>query len=354
MPDPQTTREAHPPPVYPARWDWSAVERVLLVRLRSIGDAVLTTPSISALRRFLPEARIDILLEDWVAPVLDDFEALDNVISFSPENIFARIALAKKLRAGRYDVIYNLHGGTTSTFLTCAAGAKQRVGFGHYRYSFLYNHLAIPARQFWGTEKLHSAEQQLALLGWTGVPVADRPRTSLKVTAEAGAKIAAKLAAAGVAENAPVALFHPAAAFDSKQWAAEKFARAAEYLHGRGFAVAAVAASDQKTVLRNVSEKAAVPVHTFADLTLPEITALADRADIFVGNDSGIAHIAAAVKTPCVVVFGPSNIAHWRPYTDAPNEAVSGASIEKVTVETVIAAMKRVLETAGNLTTKSH
>ena len=60
-----------PQPLGPARWDWSSVQRVLVVRLRSIGDAVLTTPSLFALRRFLPHAQIDILLEDWVAPVLD-------------------------------------------------------------------------------------------------------------------------------------------------------------------------------------------------------------------------------------------------------------------------------------------
>ncbi|MFX9246858.1 hypothetical protein ABTN73_20525, partial [Acinetobacter baumannii] len=65
------TASARPRPLAPARWDWREVKRVLVVRLRSIGDAVLATPSLLALRRFLPEAEIDVLLEDWVAPVLD-------------------------------------------------------------------------------------------------------------------------------------------------------------------------------------------------------------------------------------------------------------------------------------------
>ena len=65
-----------------------------------------------------------------------------------------------------------------------------------------------------------------------------------------------------------------------------------------------------------------MPITIFDDLTLPEITALASRAEIFVGNDSGIAHIAAAVNTPSVVIFGSSNRDHWRPWTDAPNEIV--------------------------------
>ena len=338
MPDPSNNIE------YPARWDWSAIERILLIRLRSIGDAVLTTPSITALRRFLPGARIDILLEDWVAPVLEGFEGVDNVIAFTPGKIFERMHLSRALRKNKYDVVYNMHGGSTSAFFTAAAGARHRVGFGHYRYGKTYNHLAIPALEFWGNEKLHSAEQQLALLGWTGVPVGDRPRASLNVTAEADAKITEKLKTAGVKDGAALALFHPAAAFASKEWAAEKFAAVAEYLAGIGITTIAVAAPGEETVLRNMKEKASVPVNSFSDLTLPQITALARRAKLFVGNDSGIAHIAAAVETPCVVIFGPSNINHWRPYTSAPNEAVSaGGQIENVSVEMVIAAIERVL-----------
>src|SRR5713101_8111311 len=71
-----------PQPLAPARWDWSGVRRVLVVRLRSIGDTVLTTPSLFALRRFLPDTQIDILLEDWVAPVLDGSGLVDRVIRF--------------------------------------------------------------------------------------------------------------------------------------------------------------------------------------------------------------------------------------------------------------------------------
>src|SRR5687767_700784 len=74
----------------PARWDWQSVRSVLVVRLRSIGDAVLTTPSLYALKRFLPHARLDILLEDWVAPVLDGFEDVDNIITLKRSSTAAR------------------------------------------------------------------------------------------------------------------------------------------------------------------------------------------------------------------------------------------------------------------------
>src|SRR5258707_14707776 len=101
----------------PALWDWSEVRRILVVRLRSIGDTVLTPPSLFVLRRLLPHTQIDILLEDWVAPVLEGSDLVDRVIAITHDSTSARARLARDLRASRYDVVYNLHGGTTATLL---------------------------------------------------------------------------------------------------------------------------------------------------------------------------------------------------------------------------------------------
>jgi ADP-heptose:LPS heptosyltransferase len=116
-------------------------------------------------------------------------------------------------------------------------------------------------------------------------------------------------------------LIHPAAAFATKQWATENFARVAEFLTARGFAPVAIAALNEKSLLEKLCSEANVKIVTF-DLSLPEVTALAARSQLFIGNDSGIAHIAAAVGTPAVVIFGSSNIAHWRPWNSAPAEVV--------------------------------
>src|SRR5215217_2339911 len=121
-----------------AEIDWSRVRRVLVVRLRSIGDTVLSTPSLIALRRFLPDAEIDILVEDWVAPVLDGFEGVGRIVA-GREGLASRLATARQVRGRHYDVVFNLHGGTTATFLARASGARHRVGYENYQYSFLYN-----------------------------------------------------------------------------------------------------------------------------------------------------------------------------------------------------------------------
>ncbi|HVG37944.1 MAG TPA: glycosyltransferase family 9 protein [Pyrinomonadaceae bacterium] len=301
----------------PAQFDWSPVRRVLVVRLRSIGDTVLATPALYALRRFLPHAQIDILLEDWVAPLLENCADADRVISVARGSTLARLRLVPQLRAARYDVGFNLHGGTTAALLLRASGARHRVGYADYRYPILYNHHAPPAAELWDAPRTHSVEQQLALPGWLGVPVTDRPPTRLPRHARAEEVVEEKLAGAGLSAQ-PFALLHPAAAFASKQWAAENFARIAEHLETRGLRVVALAAHHEAALLGELQAETRIKLLTLTGLSLPEVTALARRARLFVGNDSGVAHIAAAVGAPSVVVFGSSNVAHWRPWATAP------------------------------------
>src|SRR5256714_5989886 len=100
--------ESAPVPLAPARWDWRDVRRVLVVRLRSIGDTVLATPALHALRRFLPHARIDVLLEDWVAPLLEGNAEVDRIVTVERKSNASRIRVARALRAARYEVVYNL------------------------------------------------------------------------------------------------------------------------------------------------------------------------------------------------------------------------------------------------------
>jgi lipopolysaccharide heptosyltransferase II len=304
--------------------DWSRVRRVLVVRLRSIGDTVLSTPSLVELKRFLPDARVDILLEDWVAPILDGFVAVDDVLSVGSSNS-ARFNAARRLRGNKYDVAINLHGGTTATFFTFASGARHRIGFRNYQYAFFHNIRVGSPAEYWGRERVHSVEQQLALLGSVGVPVRKDVRTSLAITPGAVESLEQKVSARSaqsLSQIGPLALIHPAAAFATKQWSVENFARTVEFLSSKGLSPVAIAAKAERGLLNELQTRTKVPLLTFDDLELPEITALTSKARLFVGNDSGIAHIAAAVGTPSVVVFGSSNRDHWRPWTDAPNEIV--------------------------------
>jgi heptosyltransferase III len=363
---PGTLAREEPQPLAPARWDWSSVRSVLMVRLRSIGDTVLTTASLAALRRFLPDATIHVLLEDWVAPVLEGSRLINRVITIPRHSNAARARIARELHRQHYDVVYNLHGGTTATFLTRATGARQRVGYEHYQYARLHNHVAPAPAEIWKRKPLHSAEQQLALLGWTGVPVTDRPGTQLPVSERSLRSIRNRLAQHDVDEAQPLAMIHPAAAMETKRWAMENFASVVEEVTSRGLTPVAITSPNEKPLLDSLIAESSSRLIGFCDLSLPEVAALASSAKLFVGNDSGVAHIAAAVGAPCVVVFGSSNVAHWRPWTTTPNEVVreempcqpchgyfcsqfeKPECIMRVPVERVVGAIHRLLHASGD------
>jgi len=292
------------------------------VRLRSIGDAVLATPSVHALRRLLPNARIDLLLEDWVAPLFDGRHELSHVVRVGRGSLRARLAVARELRRVRYDVAFDLHGGTTSTLLAFASGARERVGYARYQLSWLLTRRAPAAATLWGRGQLHSVEEQLGLLGFVGVPVDDRPATVLSPSDAARERLAARLKAAGIPPGTPLGLLHPAAAFESKRWALDGFARVAEHVHERGLAPVAIGAWHESGILSALRQMTKAPLETFVDLGLDEVVALVARSRLLVGNDAGIAHVAAAVGTPVVVIFGSSNVTHWRPWTDGPAQVV--------------------------------
>ena len=354
-----------PQSLAPARWETSGTRNVLVIRLRSIGDTVLATPTLFALRRFFPQANIHILLEDWVAPVLEGSTLVDRVITIAKQSNSARARIARDLHRAKYDVVYNLHGGTTATFLARATAARHRVGFAHYQYARLHNHVAPSPQEIWQRQSLHSVEQQLALVGWTGVPVTDRPPTQLQVTEKASKSIAEKLVVAGIEDRQPFALIHPSAALETKQWATENFARVAEEIAARGLTPVAIVSPRERVVLESLRKQSKASITGFDKLSLPEVTALASRARLFVGNDSGIAHIAAAVSTPCVVIFGSSNVTHWRPWTMTQSEVVREEMecqpchgyfcaeferpecILRIPIERVVGAIDRVLKTSA-------
>lgn len=302
--------------------DWEKIGRILVIRLRSIGDTVLATPTLKALRRYLPAAKIDVLLEDWVAPLLEGFAAIDRVIPVSTGTA-ERMRTAAILRSGKYDVVINLHGGTTSGFLTRATGAPYRIGYSNYQYPFLYNLKLSSSSDFWNRRSTHSVEQQLALAGFAGIPVSDLPETELPVTKEAELLLLPRLERESLVDSdTRFALVHPGASSYTKRWASENYSVLIDRLADLDIRSVLVGSKDEEPLVSGISQSARVPVSTFVDLTLPEVTALARRAAVFVGNDSGIAHIAAAVGTPPVVIFGSSNREHWRPWTGGPSRIV--------------------------------
>ena len=262
--------------------------RIAIVRLRSLGDCVLTTPAIALLKAHRPDLAIDVIVEPNFAAVFEGNPGIDRLLP----------------RASRQpappDLVLNLHGGTRSMWITLASGAKFRAGFGHHRYSFLYTHKIPRAQEILGVERpVHTAEHVASAMFWLGVPQAEIPRAKLYAEPAPGE--------APFAPPGRYAVIHPFASSVAKTWPAARFVELAAHLRDTAGVEPAFVFGPGEDTSPFAAFRA--PVNP----SIPAITRLISRAALFVGNDSGPAHIAAAFGVPSLVLFGPSEPFTWAP-----------------------------------------
>jgi len=334
---------------------------VLLIRLRSIGDTVLMTPCLDALKALQPDIEISVVIEPLAQQIVEGHPMIDKLF-VTGKSFGSRLSLITKLRRERFDVAFNLHGGTTGMFLAAMSGAEHTLGFRSQPASRLLTDRALAPNVILGRERIHSVEQQLALLQWAGVPMPERPRLSLRIDPNAAASVRAKLISSGVnaASLAPArfAIIAPGAAFESKRWSARGFASVIDHLSERWkIESIVIAGPGQEAPAKEVADSSRSNPIVLSNISLAELTAVIGTLGlVFVGNDSGPMHIAAAVGCPILAMFGSSNPDVWHPWTEAPYRALGGergtgdsnnrGSIEHITVDEVITAVDEVLQIA--------
>jgi predicted lipopolysaccharide heptosyltransferase III len=306
--------------------------RLLFIRLRNLGEAVLDTANLRALKRFRPDLRITTLVE----AIYTDLFAADPEIEAIPlsrdagekrSTLAARLGVIKEIRDRKYTAVINLHGGPTSAQLTFASGARHRVAPAHFRNGYAYN-LRIPPvddilAQPGASQRLHTVENQFTEFQWLGLPGERAMPTQLYPAPQMRERARAKLAEAGVDPAGPYAVVAPTNEFYTKRWMPERFAEVAEALMERGGQVVMTGAPtpEQRAQLKAVQSATKQKLASLCSLSIGELVAVIADSRLFVGNDSGPAHIAAAVKTPLVVMFGPASSVRWRPWR-APSELV--------------------------------
>jgi ADP-heptose:LPS heptosyltransferase len=271
---------------------------------------VLTTPALDILKRFRPDTRLTMVVEDRFRALFEGNPDLDEIL---PPDLL-------RLRRARPQLCLNLHGGPRSAWMTALSGARWRAGFGHFRNRFVYN-VSIPrAQQILGVQrKVHTAEHLAsAIFHLGGAPPCEVPRAKLFAT-----------------KTAPCAILHPVAATPSKTWPAERFLQVARRLEASGMEVAIIgAAADDLSPFRDL--------RTLSGAPLSEIKSLMASALLFVGNDSGPAHMAAAFGVPSVVLFGASDPEVWGPWRTRCEVLTAPGAISGIRTEQVIEALERV------------
>jgi ADP-heptose:LPS heptosyltransferase len=285
---------------------------MLVVRLRSLGDCVLSTPAIHLFKQSHPVIRIGVVVEpEWQAV----FEGNPDIAQILPPTHRAVWDFGPHL-------CLDLHGGTTAARLTFFSGARFRVGFNHSRKRAAYNHRIPTAQKIMNyARKVHTAEHMASAMFFLGVPQCEVPRARL-------------FADPAPARRAPYAVIHPVAATPEKTWRAQGFLRVAEYLRQHHqLDTVFIAARDQDL-------SAFTGCDTLSGAPLGEIKTLISGASLFVGNDSGPAHIAAAFGVPPVVIFGPSDPVIWGPWGTRGEVIQADGPIAGVQAERVITAIE--------------
>ncbi len=290
-----------------------------------MGDLVLETPAIAALHAWRPDLRISVLVEPRFAPVLEGNPAV-------AELIFSRGLgeTALDLLRRKFPIVFNQHGGPRSAMLTGASGSPSRVGWAGYQYSFLYN-VAVPdAREFYGAPAVHTVEHRISQFYLTGLPRGPIPRTEVFAQPDAIEAIQRKLGEKGIAVGAPYAVLQPAARLPEMRWPVAKFAEIARWLrekHGMA-SVVNLGARDSEIAAEVQSEMQNCAAVMNAQLDLRELIALIAASRFFVGNDSGPAHLAAALQRPSAVIFSVTDPVQWRPWHSEYRIVQTGATFD--------------------------
>jgi lipopolysaccharide heptosyltransferase II len=301
--------------------------RILLVRLREIGDVVFTTPAIRALRQRFPDAHIAYLVEPAAAPIVARNPHIDDVIVAPRSGVFAELALIRRLRAGRFDLAIDFHGGPRASTLTWLSGAKVRIGYTIAGRSWMYTRRVERPREL---RARHSVENQWDLLEPLAIARSDPAASPVEMPVDpaAAAIVAERLARAGVTPADRVIVVHVSAGNPFRRWPSASFSRVATELaeaDDRHRVVVTSGPSDCDARERVIAEaRAALPdahrqrVLASGEFSLVELRALVDRAALYVGGDSGPLHIAATSHVPIVALYGPTlpaRSAPWRATT---------------------------------------
>jgi ADP-heptose:LPS heptosyltransferase len=290
--------------------------RVAVIRLRSLGDCVLSTPAIHLLKKARPDLRIAVVVEDRFAAV---FENNSDIAAILPPR-------AGALRTFAPALCVNLHGGTRSSRLTLLSGARVRAGFEIFRPGWIYNTRIPTAQETLGiSRRVHTAEHMASAMFYLGAPITEVPR----------ARIEAAPGRSRYSPDGAYAVIHPLAATPGKTWPSEHFLGLARYF-GQSMGLDTVFMGGPGEDLSRFA-----PWRTVSGAPLGEVMKLLRDAAFFAGNDSGPAHVAAAFGVPQLVIFGPSDPEVWAPWRTPAEILKADGGIGDISVERAIQAVER-------------
>jgi heptosyltransferase-3 len=337
-------------------------DRILVLKLRAIGDVVLSTAVLPSLRTAFPNSEIHFLTETASVPVVQHNPNIDRVWELSlgkwaklpaGRGVLESLRFVKTIRAQHFDLVFDLFGNPRSAFLSCISGAPRRVGFRFRGRKYAYNIRVSPRG-----DRVHEVEFNLDALREADITI-QSPEPFFPISETDSQKIDRWIAEEGI-QNGFLIGIHPWGSWPAKRWPLASFSAITDWLVTRYDArVVVLWGPGEREQAEAVVRAAQSSIHLAPQTTLSELGALLARCKLVIANDSGPMHIAAAVGTPTVGIFGPTNPKLQGPYgpknTAAFKEGLTclgcnrltcpdGSCMNRLSVEEVAKVVEGVIE----------
>ncbi|MDO8535489.1 MAG: lipopolysaccharide heptosyltransferase II [Candidatus Omnitrophota bacterium] len=281
-------------------------KRIIIVRMDRIGDVVLSTPALKAVRDAYPDGHIAVLVRPYARDVVDGNPNIDEVITYDKlgkeKSVIGKIRFICSLKNKKFDIAIIFHPKNSSHILTFLAGIPERLGYGKKSRIFLTK--KIPHTKQYGLR--HEIDYVLELLRYVGIEASSKD-LCMPVNSASDGKIEKLFKENGISQSDIVITIHPAASCRSRRWALERFAKAADTIaekYGARIVIISGPGDDKlmgDKVATMIKSKA---LNLAGKTSVSDIASILRRSRLLISNDSGPVHISCAVGTPVISIFG--------------------------------------------------
>lgn len=292
------------------------VNKILFIRLRFIGDCLLTTPAIRALRKNFPKARISYLAESESAKVLTSNQHIDELLVLNKE-LANEIKLIKTIRKDKFDVVFDFFGNPRSALITYLSGAKHRIGFDYRGRRYCYTKIIK------NSSNVIPDAIDVYLNALASVDILPHGRKlELPINEDSLIKAKTFLKENVIGSKSLVGIF-PGASWQAKRWHKERFAELADrIIENLQADILIFEGPKENGLAREIAKAMKHKATIVTNVSLQELSAMLSLCKVFISNDAAPMHVAVAVGTKTIAIFGPGEPQIWFPYTEYGHIAI--------------------------------